>query len=395
MRGVDRPTTIEIENKMDENSKFWEDLRKQVEIGKSDFKGLRFPEDPSLKGFKGLTFKDEAQFQGATFEGVAYFSKAIFEKAAIFENTVFEKEVSFRNVVFKGHAIFRESKFKRHTDFVEATFGAHAVFAKTYIADGVFYDSRFKGVARFNGTQFENATFHRVVFEHDARFQGSKFNRRADFPGATFMRSATFEECVFGDRVDFRDARAVGTVTFPLPSRGKCEQPFRNPGQGETAYRFAGLSAKNSGDSTTASEYHFAERCVADTRKRRCWSEPAFSHLSKKARALLVSKGWLGFLLLRLPFGYGERPLRALVTCLMVIVLFAFGYWLGGGVIEEGTSELTLRDAAYFSVITFTTLGAGDYQLVGFSRLLCSSESFLGAFLIAAFVVVLGRRYIR
>ena len=47
----------------------------------------------------------------------------------------------------------------------------------------------------------------------------------------------------------------------------------------------------------------------------------------------------------------------------------------------------------YFSVVTFTTLGYGDFQpLVGWSRFLVSFEALLGAFTMALFVYTFARR---
>jgi len=53
------------------------------------------------------------------------------------------------------------------------------------------------------------------------------------------------------------------------------------------------------------------------------------------------------------------------------------------------------RENLYFSVVTFTTVGYGDYvPRVGY-HLLAVSEAFLGAFMMAFFVVVLSRKVIR
>ena len=47
----------------------------------------------------------------------------------------------------------------------------------------------------------------------------------------------------------------------------------------------------------------------------------------------------------------------------------------------------------YFSVITFTTLGYGDFQpAVGLSRFFVSLEAIIGAFTMALFAYTLGRK---
>lgn len=49
-------------------------------------------------------------------------------------------------------------------------------------------------------------------------------------------------------------------------------------------------------------------------------------------------------------------------------------------------------NSIYFSVVTFTTLGYGDVQPVGFAKYVAASEAVIGASLMALLVFVLGRR---
>ena len=53
------------------------------------------------------------------------------------------------------------------------------------------------------------------------------------------------------------------------------------------------------------------------------------------------------------------------------------------------------RRLFYFSGVTFTTLGYGDYHPEGCLRIVATVEAFLGAFMIALVTVVLVRRVIR
>jgi len=56
---------------------------------------------------------------------------------------------------------------------------------------------------------------------------------------------------------------------------------------------------------------------------------------------------------------------------------------------------LAFLNILYFSVATFTTLGYGDMSPVGISRLIAASEAFLGAFILALFVVVFVKKMTR
>jgi len=55
-----------------------------------------------------------------------------------------------------------------------------------------------------------------------------------------------------------------------------------------------------------------------------------------------------------------------------------------------------LKDAIYFSFVTFTTLGLGDIgPLNDLGKFLICCEAVIGAFLIALFVAVFARKMIR
>ena len=93
-------------------------------------------------------------------------------------------------------------------------------------------------------------------------------------------------------------------------------------------------------------------------------------------------------------------------TSLFVILGCAFLYLFGGvntpaGVLKiESVDELSqfpnvihdLLNCIYFSVVSFTTLGYGDYHPVGWSRVVGASEGFIGAFFMAMFVLTVGRK---
>jgi hypothetical protein len=104
--------------------------------------------------------------------------------------------------------------------------------------------------------------------------------------------------------------------------------------------------------------------------------------------------------------GYGEAPLRIISFSLILIVCCAFIYMFTGlnfeGNIQylewdysfEKNSDIFFS-SLYYSVVTFTTLGYGDFTPVGISRAVAAFEAFTGSFTIALFVVVFVKKMTR
>lgn len=97
--------------------------------------------------------------------------------------------------------------------------------------------------------------------------------------------------------------------------------------------------------------------------------------------------------------GYGESPINVILFSLILIFICAILYFLLGVQSPEGIIKLSFDKGLgdnltnffatiYFSVVTFTTLGYGDIQPVGLSRLVATIEAFVGSFALALYVVV-------
>ncbi len=104
--------------------------------------------------------------------------------------------------------------------------------------------------------------------------------------------------------------------------------------------------------------------------------------------------------------GYGEKPDRVIISALALIFLCTVGFYFlgihyGDQVVAFSPTAtyqenlLSLGYCAYYSVVTFTTLGYGDMTPFGWSRLLASFEAFTGAFSISLFVVVFVKKMTR
>jgi hypothetical protein len=91
--------------------------------------------------------------------------------------------------------------------------------------------------------------------------------------------------------------------------------------------------------------------------------------------------------------GFGLRPLRVLGTAVWAIVGFALYFWAVGGVATQtGEPVGGFVSALYFSGVTFSTVGYGDFVPTPHTRLVAMCEALVGAFTIGLFVVVLANR---
>ncbi|MCP4725791.1 MAG: hypothetical protein GY863_12180 [bacterium] len=124
----------------------------------------------------------------------------------------------------------------------------------------------------------------------------------------------------------------------------------------------------------------------------------------KRKQFPLFSWVRLGFKMADVSCGYGEKVGNILVFSLFTIILnaliFTFSGFQGGGGVQQvtlssGFIEIikTFFLALYYSTVTFTTLGYGDYSPTSWISKLCAGlEAFAGMFLVALFVIAVYKR---
>ncbi|WP_085298960.1 ion channel [Cognaticolwellia mytili] len=104
--------------------------------------------------------------------------------------------------------------------------------------------------------------------------------------------------------------------------------------------------------------------------------------------------------------GYGEDPLRIVGISILLILFCAILYTFTGlnyqgehlayDPIKTPMDNFNFfLSSLYYSVVTFTTLGYGDFTPVGVSRAIAAIEAFTGSFTIALFVVVFVKKMTR
>lgn len=107
--------------------------------------------------------------------------------------------------------------------------------------------------------------------------------------------------------------------------------------------------------------------------------------------------GWIGNIILGATSLYGESAVALILTTIWIILSYASIYAAFGGVVISSNSHIakSILDYIYFSIGTFVTLSYGEFAPTPSFRLVAGSEAFLGAFIIAYFVVVVSRKIMR
>jgi len=135
-------------------------------------------------------------------------------------------------------------------------------------------------------------------------------------------------------------------------------------------------------------------------------SEVRRKALKFKGKGIKRMANWLrswiyDFFILKTLTGYGVKILRPLLASLVIILMYAFLFWLTNGIVKfvngkEATPDFI--DYIYHSVITFTSLGYANIQpnLAGhIPQFLAASESCLGALMIALLIFTITFRVSR
>lgn len=117
---------------------------------------------------------------------------------------------------------------------------------------------------------------------------------------------------------------------------------------------------------------------------------------------IMQNQAWCGLRLLSVLYWlfakYGESPLRVLLCSMFIIFSWAGIYdYLGISYNLSGTPP-NLDDYllnVYFSVVTFTTLGYGDFSPTSDGRIIAATQALIGLFMTSLFLVTFVRRFSR
>lgn len=270
------------------------------------------------------------------------------------------------------------------SSFSQATIG-RAQFIGTNLSNCDMIGARFTG-CDFVGSEAAHANFTKAIFT------------QCSFSHADF-RGANFTEARFKD-ADFMGAVLCNAVLWNADLSGAKYLKKRNFNDPETgpSHPKTHLSEENpliAFESYRSLKHHFYEKGFYEDAS---WA--AYRGLTMERKHLFKAKNlnYISSLLMDLLSGYTEKPDRVVLSALGMIIFFGVVYFFMDAV--RPTADLALGrtgfwDCIYFSFMTFTTVGFGDFiPRAGFwIKALVGVEAFSGPFMAGLFIFTLTRRY--
>ncbi|GAB6136285.1 pentapeptide repeat-containing protein [Thermococcus prieurii] len=391
---------------------------------KVSFKSVKFQDDVTFSGasidvisvlhsnapfyeklnMPSAQFYEEVTFQEAEFHSKTTFSKCQFRKGANFGGAIFDNGADFQWCVFLNKNI---TPIKKNYSYPETTF-AKSIFKNTAFFDFAEFGKAFFNFATFEkGANFNNATFKDTLQFNEStvlepiEFKSAMFETRAEFIHDKFRDSATFLESQFKGDVVFDwslfeglaelTAKYYGNISFKRSTFYLGVQidwgrvVVTEIDAKKELMRVYIMTLKQEGRIREAS------RLAVEFKKELNRYQRKKGSLREKAIA------YLELIFLELPSEYLTNWRRTVISSMILILIFGVLFCVievaGYGGIKADTNKTAnnILNYLYFSAVTFTTLGYGDFHPIGIVKLLASIEAFLGVVYAAMISAILGK----
>jgi len=379
----------------------------------------------AVVNFSMANFRNTVNYEGSEqnsvrlLQGKFDFSNATFHQLVEFkgEGTKNINKKQYR-LVFSDSVNFSGASFLQGVDFSSTRFPPDTIFNDANLQKSDFSEADLSGLENFSTASFDGANLSSTNFSN-ANLMGVSMERvqlnRSELLGTNLIGTKLFGALL-------GDARINRKTTFWLDQEEKSEITNNSPLPVRLLRQFKRTLRKLSGRRGTD------PFCVYDPRYR---GKDGEDDLEKAAEVygtletlaqenslpVLASECFLGrkdiqlkqywqdgnwmmvsrSLVPNMVARYGDSPLRVLLTGLTTVTISGVLYY-HFELIENTQSDapLTMIDSIYFSALTFTTLGYGDFNPTNTAgQALAVAETSVGVILLAILVFVFGRRATR
>jgi hypothetical protein len=229
--------------------------------------------------------------------------------------------------------------------------------------------------ANFGGTQFEGVDLRGVDLSNTNL-------SNVNIDQAKVGKYLSDEDCTNLSQADLRFAKFNNILYFDLKYGGYNLKEKEECKKAEGSYRVLRMFFKSQGD------YENEDKCY---RKEM---------IAKRKQKESKLKQFAEWLLLDATCGYGMKPKFVLAWILALIFIFGFFYSFFGSQFiysRDLATHFSLGKALYFSTVTFSTLGFGDWHPNpdSYIKFLVAFEALLGFIFLTLWIVTLSRKIIR
>ena len=357
--------------------------------------------------FNHLRFLKSAYFGHAEFSGMAWFGGAKFYGTASFDGAEFSQVASFTGVEFSEDAMFVDAKFYAEVGFGGAKFHGEAAFSKAMFSKQAwFYQAEFSGVTSFADAKFSNkAQFDFSQFRGIVLFNWLSMNDiHFTFLHTLFERGMSVDEDSWS-RSGYRLLIEGSDLALAADSYRALRQGFEHMGRytvaGELFYREMTCKKNMTRFSETiahSGSIGFPKQfgSLIQTLMK---NKPLGLALNKVKLLLEVRVrwnklfDWLWIRLFDISCGFGERPRRVVLGCILTVLAFAGLYFPIAGTSTDIWQHL--KSAFLLSIDAFTPGRFLNIPFASPGEWLVQAENVLGWFMLALFLLVFTRKMSR
>jgi len=365
-----------------------------------DFIGIYFP-----GRFYTHELPDEhIRFSGCQFNGEFRIPpKGIIKKRFIVDSCIFNYSVFLNQCTFNEFTLFRGNKYLASCSFIDSVFNEKTVFYYnvfkfgidihkiTFNKDkGLFFRNNDMGTSLLYEADIQNINFILCKWNKEFTLAEEVYDLAVDTKfGGIGLPKTYFNQFIshltkgkkYGDFLIRTLYRNEYDSQKELRKKNSAiyitHTGWNDSGMAEDTYRKLRLRYSQQGEPEIAGEFFYREKV-------------------NQRRQKTTLKRIVDYFIKELLFGYGEKPFNVLTSSIIIILIFSGIYKYSNLLkFKDNSAVFDFISALYFSIVTFTTLGYGDYHPTSWLRIFSAIEALFGAVLIALFVVTLTRKLIR